>query len=89
MPATNSPTPEPGRPDHDRPRATAPDPADARHPADSPPLPGQRYEHWDELVTRALLGTDRRPHRDREDQQGHRQPPEHLLERRQGALRRH
>ncbi|MFD6424146.1 DUF5691 domain-containing protein [Streptomyces sp. NPDC060198] len=61
MSSTHSPTSGPGHPDHDHPHATAPDPTGARHPAGPPPWPDRGDDQWDELVTRALLGTDRRP----------------------------
>lgn len=75
MTATNPPPSGPGCPDFDHPHTSvhphAPDPTDASnhttgtdrpatpHPVGSPSV--RRGEEWDELVTRALLGTDRRP----------------------------
>ncbi|MEU1087042.1 DUF5691 domain-containing protein [Streptomyces sp. NPDC005576] len=76
MTATHALTPESGCPDHDHPHTTAHHHPDitapvltgARHPTGSPPR--QRAEEWDELVTRALLGTDRRPARSPDGRSG-------------------
>ncbi|MFD6529107.1 DUF5691 domain-containing protein [Streptomyces sp. NPDC060184] len=55
MTTTNQPQTGPCRPDRDHPHV--PDRPHVPDPADATPRPTE----WDELVTRALLGTDRRP----------------------------